>query len=104
MSKTEKYKFSMKNWWLCNKIYPPYEALIMILLLSNISIKQLSYLDVLIEHIQELAPRCMLLADDIVLLGESGEELNGKLETWRWALEAYGFSQPMRKQDRVYGM
>jgi hypothetical protein len=55
----------------------------MILLLSNISIKQLSYLDVLIEHIQELAPRCMLLADDIVLLGESGEELNGKLETWR---------------------
>nr|ABN08628.1 RNA-directed DNA polymerase (Reverse transcriptase) [Medicago truncatula] len=34
-------------------------------------------LDVLTEHIQELAPRCMLFADDVVLLGESREELNG---------------------------
>jgi len=38
-----------------------------------------------------LAPRCMLFADDVVLLGESREELNGRLETWRQALEAYGF-------------
>jgi len=38
-------------------------------------------LDVLTEHIQELAPRCMLFADDVVLLGESREELNGRLET-----------------------
>jgi len=48
-------------------------------------------LDVLTEHIQELAPRCMLFADDVVLLGESREELNGRLETWRQALEGYGF-------------
>jgi hypothetical protein len=40
-------------------------------------------LDVLTEHIQELASRCMLIADDVVLLRESREELNGRLETWR---------------------
>jgi len=48
-------------------------------------------LDVLTEHIQELELRCMLFADDVVLLGESRLELNGRLETWRQALEAYGF-------------
>lgn len=39
--------------------------------------------DVLTEEIQELAPRCMLFADDIVLLGELNEDLNEKLKTWR---------------------
>jgi len=48
-------------------------------------------LDVLTEHIQELASRCMLFADDVVLLWESREELNGRLETWRQAIKAYGF-------------
>jgi len=38
-------------------------------------------LDVLTEYIQELALRCMLFVDDVVLLGESREELNGRLET-----------------------
>ena len=33
----------------------------------------------------------MLFADDIVLLGESREELNERLETWRRALETHGF-------------
>jgi hypothetical protein len=41
------------------------------------------------EHIQELAPICILCAQDVVLLGESREELNGRLETLRQALEAY---------------
>ena len=40
-------------------------------------------LDVLTEHIQELVPRCMLCANNIVLLGESREVINGKLELWR---------------------
>ena len=56
-------------------------------------------LDVLTEHIQELAPRCMLFADDVVLLGESREELNGRLETWRQALEAYGFRLSRSKTE-----
>ncbi|KEH29601.1 transmembrane protein, putative [Medicago truncatula] len=38
-------------------------------------------IDVLTEHIQELAPRCMFFAYDVVLLGELREELNGRLET-----------------------
>jgi len=33
----------------------------------------------------------MLFVDDIVLLGELKEGLNGRLETWRQALETYGF-------------
>jgi len=48
-------------------------------------------LDGLTEHIQEWTPRCMFFADDIVLHGESREELSGRLETWRQALEMYGF-------------
>jgi len=41
----------------------------------------------------------MLFADDVVLLGESREELNGRLETWRQALEAYGFRLSRSKTD-----
>ena len=48
-------------------------------------------MDVLTEHIQEPVPQCMLFADDIVLAGESREEINGKLELWRQALETHGF-------------
>ena len=47
-------------------------------------------LEVLTEHIQEPVPWCMLFADDIVLMGESREDLNKKLELWREALEVYG--------------
>jgi len=56
-------------------------------------------LDVLTEHIQELAPRCMLFADDVVLLGESREELNGRLVIWRQALETYGFRMNRSKTE-----
>jgi hypothetical protein len=56
-------------------------------------------LDVMTEHIQEIAPRCMLFADDVVLLGESREELNGRLKTWRQALEAYGFRLSRSKME-----
>jgi len=56
-------------------------------------------LDVLTQHIQELAPRCILFADDVVLLGESREELNGRLETWKQALEVYGFRLSRSKRE-----
>ncbi|KAH1188137.1 hypothetical protein GmHk_U059979 [Glycine max] len=57
------------------------------------------FLDVLTEQIQEIAPRCMLFADDIVLLGESREELNERLETWRRALETHGFCLSRSKSE-----
>ncbi|RZB49939.1 Protein YLS3 [Glycine soja] len=56
-------------------------------------------LDVLTEQIQEIVPRCMLFADDIVLLGESREELNERLETWRRALETHGFRLSRSKSE-----
>ncbi|KAL5157078.1 Outer envelope protein 64, mitochondrial [Glycine soja] len=56
-------------------------------------------LDVLTEQIQEIAPRCMVFADDIVLLGESREELNERLETWRRALETHGFRLSRSKSE-----
>ena len=43
----------------------------------------------LTKHIQDPVPWCMLFVDDIVLIVESREELNGKLELWRQALEVY---------------
>jgi len=33
----------------------------------------------------------MLFVDYIVILGESSKELNERFETWRQALETYGF-------------
>ncbi|KAF1895826.1 hypothetical protein Lal_00037942, partial [Lupinus albus] len=44
-------------------------------------------LNVLIEHIKEPMPQYILSADDIILR----DELNGKLELWRQALEAHRF-------------
>jgi len=41
----------------------------------------------------------MLFADDVVLPGESREKLNGRLETWRQALEAYGFHLSRSKTE-----
>lgn len=43
------------------------------------------------EHIQKLAPRCMLFANNIVLLGELEEDLNERFKTWRRVLETQGF-------------
>ncbi|KAF1879422.1 hypothetical protein Lal_00005888 [Lupinus albus] len=37
-------------------------------------------LDVLIKHIQESVTKCMFFVDDIVLVEDSEEELNWKLE------------------------
>jgi len=49
------------------------------------------------EHIQELAPRCMLFAYEVVLLGESRKEMNERLEIWRQAIEGYDFRSSRSK-------
>lgn len=38
-------------------------------------------LNVLTEHIQDLAPKCMLFVDDIVILGKSKVDFSERLET-----------------------
>ena len=48
-------------------------------------------MDVVTESIQEEIPKCMLFADDIVILGDSKDEINWKLELWRTTLESKGF-------------
>ena len=48
-------------------------------------------LDVLTSSIQEEIPKCMLFADDIVILGDSKVEINWKLELWRTTLESQSF-------------
>jgi len=48
-------------------------------------------MDKLTREIQEEVPWCMLFADDIVLIDESREGVNTRLERWRDTLEARGF-------------
>ncbi|KAF1891102.1 hypothetical protein Lal_00001241 [Lupinus albus] len=48
-------------------------------------------LNILTKHIQEPMPQSMLFTDDIVLVGHSREELNGRLEMWRQALGTHEF-------------
>ncbi|GJU40600.1 putative pre-mRNA-processing factor 6-like [Tanacetum coccineum] len=47
-------------------------------------------LDELTKGIQESIPWCLIFADDIVLISETLEGLNGRLEQWRKALEDNG--------------
>ncbi|VFQ64091.1 unnamed protein product [Cuscuta campestris] len=44
-------------------------------------------MDVLTQGVQEGVPWCMLFTDDIVLIDDTREGLNDKLERWRLALE-----------------
>jgi len=48
-------------------------------------------IDELTRGIQDDIPWCMLFADDIVLIDESREGVNTKLERWRDILEVKGF-------------
>ena len=44
-------------------------------------------MDEITKDIQGEVPWCMLFADDIVLIGENPEEVNGQLEEWVEALK-----------------
>ncbi|VFQ84448.1 unnamed protein product [Cuscuta campestris] len=56
-------------------------------------------MDVLIQGVQEGVPWCMLFADDIVLIDDTREGLNDKLELWRLALETKGFRISTNKTE-----
>ncbi|GMP67085.1 hypothetical protein CsSME_00027194 [Camellia sinensis var. sinensis] len=47
--------------------------------------------DELTRNIQDDVPWCMLFADNIVLVNETKEGVNIKLEIWRKTLESKGF-------------
>jgi len=59
-------------------------------------------MDELTRGIQDEVPWCMLFADDIVLIDETTEGLNTKLERWRDALEAKGFKLSKSKTEYLY--
>ena len=48
-------------------------------------------MDEIIKSIREEIPWCILFADDIILIDETKEGVNTKLELWRQTLEVRGF-------------
>ncbi|VFQ78699.1 unnamed protein product [Cuscuta campestris] len=56
-------------------------------------------MDVLTQGVQDRVPWCMLFADDIVLIDDTREGLNDKLELWRLALETKGFRISRNKTE-----
>lgn len=56
-------------------------------------------LDEITFAIQDEVPWCMLFADDIVLVGETREGVNKKLELWRRELESKGFKLSRSKTE-----
>ncbi|XP_071728115.1 secreted RxLR effector protein 78-like [Rutidosis leptorrhynchoides] len=61
-------------------------------------------LDELSRGIQENIPWCLIFADDIVLLSESKDELNRRLEQWREALEQNGLRISRHKTEYLRGV
>jgi len=53
----------------------------------------------LTRSIQDEIYWCMLFADDIVLVDETGAGVNTKLELWRQTLESRGFTLSKAKTD-----
>ena len=56
-------------------------------------------MDVLTEDVREEPPWCLLYAEDIVLVAESREALERKLERWRYALESRGMKISRKKTE-----
>lgn len=60
-------------------------------------------LDMLTKDIQKSIPNCMMFADDIVLIEESWEAVNSKLEIWRKTSESIGFQLRSSKTKYMHG-
>ena len=58
-----------------------------------------SVMDVLIQDVREKLPWCLLYADEIVLVAESREDLETKLERWRYTLESRGMKISRKKTE-----
>ena len=56
-------------------------------------------IDRMTYEIREEAPWTMMLADDIVICSESKEQVEEKLESWRYALERRGMKVNRRKTE-----
>ncbi|WMV56312.1 hypothetical protein MTR67_049697 [Solanum verrucosum] len=56
-------------------------------------------MDELTRSIQEEVPWCMLFADDIVLIDETRDRVNARLEVWRQTLESKGFKLSRTKTE-----
>ncbi|XP_047986968.1 uncharacterized protein LOC125226841 [Leguminivora glycinivorella] len=59
-------------------------------------------MDTLTSDMQEEAPWCMLFADDIVLVGEEGLEVQGRLAKWQQRLENVGLKISRSKTEYLY--
>jgi len=59
-------------------------------------------MDELTREIQDKIPLCMLFADDIVLIDESKEGVNTKLERWEDTLQAKGFRLNRSKTECLH--
>ena len=56
-------------------------------------------MDRMTDEIREEAPWIMMFADDIVICSESKEQVEEKLESWRYALERRGMKVNRRKTE-----
>ena len=56
-------------------------------------------MDRMTDEIREEAPWTMMFADDIVICSESKEQVEEKLESWRYALERRGMKVNRRKTE-----
>ena len=59
-------------------------------------------MDRMTDEIREEAPWTMMFADDIVICSESKEQVEEKLESWRYALERRGMKVNRRKTEYMY--
>ena len=59
-------------------------------------------MDRMTDEIREEAPWTMMFADDIVICSESKEQVEEKLESWRYALERRGMKvNNFYEKDRI---